>query len=390
MVKPFVLARTPQIIFGVGKIAELPGLARSFGNDILLVTGKNSFSHSKFGEYLLHTFEMTGLQYHRIVISCEPSPDMIDQAVIRNRLNKINLVIAVGGGSVIDAGKAISAMLNKTESVKNYIEGIGNKEHSGIKVPFIAVPTTSGTGSEATKNAVISQIGPNGFKRSLRHDNFIPDCAIVDPELTLLCPPELTAYSGMDCFTQLVESYLSEKALSLTDALALDGLKYIKHFLIRAYRFGQDIEARSGMSYAALLSGITLANANLGTVHGFASSLGGMFTIPHGVVCGTLMGSVNRLTVEKLKKNGQNSVALSKYVTLGKLFIEKEAKTDDWYIDAFLDLVDEWTELLNIPCLSKFGIVPDDINKIVSLTDSKANPVKFEKDDYIKVLESRL
>jgi alcohol dehydrogenase class IV len=390
MVKSFIFARSPRIIFGFGNIAELPGIAKAIGGDVLLVIGKSSFINSKYGEYLTHTFEMTGIRYHKVIVNTEPSPEMIDQAVIGNQSKKIGLVAAVGGGSVIDAGKAISAMLGKGESIMNYLEGVGNKEHPGTKIPFIAVPTTSGTGSEATKNAVISHIGPNGFKRSLRHDNFMPDYAIVDPELTLHCPPDITAYSGMDCFTQLVEAYVSGKANVITDALALDGLKYIKQSLLRAYRLGQDIEARTGMSYAALISGITLANANLGAVHGFASSVGGLFPVPHGVVCGSLMGITNRVTVGKLRQNENNMGALEKYAALGKLFAEKENKTEEWYVDAFLDIIDKWTEMLAIPKLSEFGIKRMDISKIATCTDSKSNPMKLTTEDYIAILENRI
>src|SRR5208337_3331750 len=217
-----------------------------FGNDILLVAGGSSFISSKSCEFLLNTFDLTGIRYHLDSISREPSPEMIDHIVIRHRNDRIKLVIAIGGGSVLDAGKAISAMLYKQESVAEYIEGIGNGNHPGTKIPFIAVPTTSGTGSEATKNAVISQVGKNGFKRSLRHDNFIPDIAILDPELTLSCSQALTAACGMDCFTQLVESYLSEKSFTYTDALALEGILLLKNSLIRAWKWGQDLEARAG------------------------------------------------------------------------------------------------------------------------------------------------
>ena len=180
-------------------------------------------------------FEKEGIEYHLIPVPAEPSPDIIDHAVKRLYNEKIMLVAGIGGGSVLDAGKAISAMAYRSESVTEFLEGIGTKDHPGTRLPFIAVPTTSGTGSEATKNSVISQIGKDGFKRSLRHDNFVPDIALIDPELTLQCPQNITAASGMDCFTQLTEAYLSDKSNEYTDALAMEGLKAIKASLIKSY-----------------------------------------------------------------------------------------------------------------------------------------------------------
>ena len=184
----------------------------------------------------------------------------------------------------MDAGKSISAMLTKTESIKEYLEGIGTKKHDGKKMPFVAVPTTSGTGSEATKNAVISEIGGRGFKKSLRHDNFVPDSVVIDPRLMISCPQNVTAASGMDVFSQLIEGYLSTNSSPMTDALALSGLRYIKEGLLKSYETGDDIDARGKVAYASYLSGVVLANAGLGTVHGFASPIGGYFDIPHGVV----------------------------------------------------------------------------------------------------------
>jgi alcohol dehydrogenase class IV len=312
---------------------------------------------------------------------------MIDAAVIRYRDEKIRLVVAIGGGSVIDAGKAIAAMLYRTESVKDFLEGVGSKEHPGTKVPFIAIPTTSGTGSEATNNAVISEIGITGFKKSLRHENFIPDVAIIDPELTLHCPPDITANSGMDCFTQLVEAYLSTKAFSFTDQLALDGISKLINALPRAWKWGQDNEARAGMSYAALISGICLTNAGLGAVHGFASSIGGLFNIPHGIVCGTLMAPANAVTVKKLRKQDQNHPSLLKYSELGKFFSNENQKNQDYYVDLFISTLFEWTKMMNIPGLAKYGIKNTDFKKIVELTDNKNNPVKLDKNELTEILE---
>ena len=248
----------------------------------------------------------------------------------------------------------------------------------GPKLPFIAVPTTSGTGSEATKNAVISKIGKGGFKRSLRHDNFVPDIALVDPELTLNCPEDITAASGMDCFTQLTEAYLSDKSNEYTDALAIEGLKAIKTSLIRSYTNGEDIEARTGMSFAALTSGICLANAGLGVVHGFASSIGGMYNIPHGLICGTLMASSNEINVRELRKKATNPAALKKYALLGELFLDEKGKTDDYYIDGFIQYLYILANDLHLTkVLKKYGLKEKDVGIICSETEIKNNPVKL-------------
>jgi alcohol dehydrogenase class IV len=389
MVKPFQFGRIPKIYFKNGMISQLPDIARLFGNKIILVLGKNSFIKSDNSEKFLHDFKKAGFEYHLVSIPGEPSPENIDNAVIQFNNVDIDLVIGIGGGSVIDAGKAISGMLYKPDSVMEYLEGVGAKEHPGTKIPFIAIPTTSGTGSEATKNAVISKIGENGFKKSLRHDNLVPDIAVIDPELTLHCPPEITAASGMDCFTQLTEAYLSDKSGEYTDALAMEGLKAVKSFLIRTYINGEDIEARTGMSFAALTSGICLANAGLGVVHGFASSIGGMYNIPHGIVCGTLMGVTNELNVRKLRSLSGGADALEKYVLLGKLFLGEMNKTDDFYVDGFIDFLHKLTAELNLPGLKKSGVNKIDIEQICKSTEGKNNPVRLDFDDLSEIITRR-
>jgi Alcohol dehydrogenase, class IV len=281
-------------------------------------------------------------------------------------------------------------MMHKSESVMEFLEGVGNKEHPGTKLPYIAIPTTSGTGSEATKNAVISQIGEKGFKKSLRHDNFVPDIALVDPELTLQCPQDISAASGMDCFTQLTEAYLSDKSNEYTDALAMEGLKAIKSSLIRSYTNGEDIEARGGMSFAALTSGICLANAGLGVVHGFASSIGGRYNIPHGLVCGTLMASSNEINVRELRKKTTNPDALKKYALLGELFLDEKGKTDNYYIDGFIQYLHKLTNDFQLPGLKKYGIEEKDIELICAITEVKNNPVNLTLKDLTEIVSCRL
>jgi alcohol dehydrogenase class IV len=390
MVKPFQFSRLPLIYFGTGKIRVLPSMIRRYGNVVILVTDQGSFTNSSYAPILFESFRQEGIRYHHAVIQGEPSPDMIDTAVEKLRNEAVDAVVSIGGGSVLDAGKAISAMMCMQGSVREYLEVVGTREPPGKKLPFIALPTTSGTGSEATKNAVISQTGKDGFKKSLRHDNFVPEIAIVDPELTISCPDNITAASGMDCFTQLTESYLSDKACEYTDALAWEGLKAIKSSLVRSYINGQDAEARSGMSFAALTSGICLANAGLGVVHGFASSIGGMFNITHGVICGTLMAPVNAIIIRELRNHRSNPEAWNKYVRLGRLFLEAEGKSDNYYIDGFIEYLRELSIDMKLPRLGQYGIRQSDLEPICSVTELKNNPVKLNMIDLIEILKERL
>lgn len=390
MVKPFNFSRLPQVFFGPGKTKLLPGLIKRFGDRILFVVDGNALAGSNVFAELTAALSADGISFNVITVFGEPSPELIDGEVKRFSWKTMDAVVAAGGGSTLDTGKAISAMMYNEFPVREYLEGVGTREHPGTKIPFIAVPTTSGTGSEATKNAVISEVGEKGFKRSLRHDNMVPDIALVDPELTASCPPYITAASGMDCFTQLTEAFLSDKASVYTDALAWEGLKAVKSSLIVCYKDGGNIEARSGMSFAALTSGICLANAGLGSVHGFASSAGGLFNIPHGVLCGTLMGKANEINVRELRKKGENPAALKKYVSLGKLFIGEGTRSDDFYTDGFIEYLGNLTGMLNLPGLTRYGIGKDDLLKICKITDIKNNPVKLEMENLYEILYERL
>jgi len=385
----FSMSATPQLIFGAGKIATLPAILKPFGKRAVLVTGAHSFMASTQGHALPEQLKAAGISFTHHTIDKEPTPAMIDTMVIRAAAEAPDMVVAIGGGSVLDAGKAIAAMLPLKEGVKNYLEGVGTRIHAGVKLPFIAIPTTAGTGSEATKNAVLTEIGEQGYKKSLRHNNFIPNIALIDPALATACPRPITASSGMDAFTQLLESYLSTAANPLTDALALEGLKHITQSLMPAWQDGGNLEARSGMALAAYLSGITLANAGLGLVHGFASAVGGYYDISHGVICSTLMPAANRLTVKKLRAQ-YNEEALGRYTTVGRLFAGNNTKPDNYYIDLLLDTLDTWVSTLNIPTLAQGGVTPAGIDKILDASDNKNNPVVLEREEMAEVLELAL
>ena len=390
MVKPFQFARLPKIYFGGAKINELPGIVSYFGKSILLVTGARSFIDSRRAGRLFDLFGSSGIAFQHVFVRSEPSPVTVDETVQKFRGREINAVVSIGGGSVIDAGKAISAMLGKTGSVTEYLEVVGDKEHPGTKVPFIAVPTTSGTGSEATKNAVISEVGKDGFKRSLRHDNFVPDAAIIDPELTLDCPPDITAAAGMDCFTQLTEAYLSTKSNEYTDTLALEGIRAVNRSLLRSFTHGDDINARSDMSFAALTSGICLANAGLGAVHGLAGTIGAIYDIPHGVVCGTLMSVANEMNVRELRKRGGDEAALVKYAVMGRIFADATGKNESYYVDFFLDYLNAVTYRLDLPKLSRYGIGINELPAISLESDVKNNPVPLSSEQFEEILTRRL
>ncbi len=274
---------------------------------------------------------------------------------------------------------AVSAMLPSGEGVTEYLEG-GGKSHDGRRLPLAAAPTTAGTGSEATKNAVLSCVGENGFKKSLRHDNFIPDLAVVDPELTLSCPPGITAACGMDAITQLIESFVSIKSSPLTDALAISGLSYASQSLLRAYENGEkDKTARAGMALAACLSGITLAHAGLGVIHGFGASVGGRFPVPHGVLCGNLLAPVVRQTVRKLKENGDRKT-LEKFASIAGLFGK----------GTLADTLSELTEKLDLPRLSRYGLTEKDLPGLARMTENKNYPVPLSAGEREAALRERL
>ena len=390
MVSSFQFSSLPKIIFGPGKRAELPAEVKVFGSTVLLLTGTTSIHNSGHGDEIRKNLEENKITSHHESIGTEPSPKMVDDIAGKFKGRGIKAVVAVGGGSVMDAGKAISAMLVVEYGVKHYLEGVGDMEHPGKKIPFIAMPTTSGTGSEMTKNAVLSEVGEKGFKKSLRHEKFIPDIAIIDPEIMLTCPPRLTATSGMDAFTQLLESYLSKQANPITDALALQGLKMIKKHLLRAFLEGENnLEARSGMALAAMFSGITLAHAGLGLVHGFASPFGAYCNIAHGTVCGTLMSTVNSMTIDKILES-KKSAAYSKYLIVSKIFSDFKYKQESEYLLAFKDKLENISKVLEIPSLDPEVVTDEMIAKIVAETSHKHHPVTFTDEELEAIIRKRI
>jgi alcohol dehydrogenase len=395
MIIPFEFASIPRIIFGAGKLPELYEIIQEFGNKLLVVMGGSSLEKSGNWDKIRSNLKQWGFDFSHVSITEEPSPNRIDEIAAEYRNKNLDVIVGIGGGSVTDAGKAISAMIPHQDSIINYLEGVGIKKPDGKKIPYIAIPTTSGTGSEATKNAVISKVGEDGFKKSLRHDNYIPNITIIDPELMLTCPPSITGACGMDAFTQLLEAYVSTKASPMTDALAYSGLKYMKDNIVPACTTGSDdIGVRTAMAYGSLMSGITLANAGLGIIHGLASPIGGFFEIPHGVVCGTLLAEATKMNIIKLREKGtEGRPALMKYAEIGALMAGEEVfKKGEMYkyLDLLIERLEKWTVNLDIEKLSGYGITEGDFDKIIERAGLKNNPVHLSSDDIHQILKNRL
>lgn len=392
---PFSIARLPRIEFGAGSLAKVPALCAGFGRRVLLVTGSRSFERSAHCGSLTAQFQHRQIQWQHCRISGEPSPCLIDELVTQFADAQIDVVLGIGGGSVLDAAKAVAGLLRTGRSVMDYLEGVGPElPYAGPAVPFIAVPTTAGTGSEATKNAVLSVQGPDGFKKSFRHDKLVAEYAIVDPDLLATCTPELIAANGMDALTQLLESYVSTRANVMTDALAISGLRAVRDGLLRWYDDPAGAHsARAQMAYAAMISGITLAQVGLGSVHGLASPLGAFYPIGHGVVCGTLVAAATEVNINSMLMREPDNQALVKYARLGEVLCQRRHPSPEAARNALIDLLRDWTTRMQLPLLGKYGVGGGGLDHIVAHSrgsSMKTNPIVLTDDEIKTVLRMRL
>ncbi len=393
----FSISRLPEIIFGEGRIQEAPKLVTRFGKRVLIVTGARAFRDTPHWPALIDGLKQAGITWETLSIECEPSPQMVDDAVRTYKDAGIEVVLAIGGGSVLDAAKAVAGLLPFGNSVMDHLEGVGrNIPYKGPATPLIAAPTTAGTGSEATKNAVLSVQGPEGFKKSFRHDRLVPRVALVDPGLLASCPPELIVANGMDAFTQLLESYVSLRANPFTDALAGSGMQAVKEGLFAAWRGGDSAEAihgRARMAYGSLLSGITLAQVGLGSVHGLASPLGAFFPIPHGVVCGTLLAAATETNIRALRERAPGSPALEKYAEVGFMLSDSRHGNIQQGVEYLIEILWKWTEQLGIARLGSYGVREADVDKIVASSrgsSMQTNPLVLTDAEIAEVVRARL
>ena len=395
MIPSFTLSCIPRIAFGEGMLTQVPVQAASFGKRALLITGSHSFRDSPYWSTLTSGLQAQGVSWEIMSVEGEPSPRLVDEAVSAWREAQIDVVVGIGGGSVLDAAKAIAGLLRPGNSVLDHLEGVGPElPYKGPATPYIAVPTTAGTGSETTKNAVLSLQGPHGYKKSFRHELLVPRYAVVDPLLLASCPPNLIAANGMDALTQLLESSVSSRANPFTDALALSGLDAVRKGLFDWYAGNEDAASgRSKMAYAALLSGVTLAQVGLGSVHGLAAPLGAFFPIPHGVACGTLVAAATAANIRALTARDPDSPALEKYAQAGRVLNDKSQLTQEEALVLLVQTLSDWTQKMALPRLRAYGIQEPDIPRIVANcrgSSMKTNPVELTDAEIQEVLKQRL
>lgn len=372
-----------NIIFGAGKITELSKVIETYGKKVLIVRTPLEKNISK----VINIIEKANKEWISYTVEHEPTTVTIDDVVKSAREFNTELVIAIGGGSVIDTGKAVSALLANPGQLIDYLEVVGK----GLplqkrSVPLIAIPTTAGTGSEVTRNAVI-EVPEKKVKVSLRGLFIQPEVALVDPEFTLSVPAQVTAYSGMDAFIQVIEPYVSIKANQMTDIFCREGIKSAATSLLKAYSDGNDLSARINMSWVSLLGGICLANAGLGAVHGFAGPIGGMFHIPHGAICASLLPAVMEVNIIALQQRDPDSISINRYQEIFQIVTGNPNAS----ILAGLNWFRELQAKLQIPSLRKLGISKDNLSDIIKqskiASSMKANPILLNDDELNEILE---
>jgi alcohol dehydrogenase class IV len=382
----FEFATAARVVFGAGTRRELPSIARSFGRRALFVVGRSPARSELLAAGLVEAC----VSCVRWSIAGEPT---VEQALVGSDLARAegcDVVVAIGGGSVIDAGKAAAALAANPGDPFEYLEVVGRGrplEHAGL--PLIAVPTTAGSGAEVTRNAVLT-CPDQRVKASLRSALMLPRVALVDPELTLDLPPAATASTGLDALAQLIEPYVSARASPFIDALCLDGIARVSRALPVAFRDGSNLPAREEMSFAALLGGMALANAGLGAVHGFAGPIGGMFPAPHGAVCAALLPHVVRANVAALTARDRSNPVLGRFDTIGRVLTGRDGASAADGVDHLERLRSD----LGIPPLRAWGVAESHVPALVAQarrsSSMRGNPIELTDEELTGILDGAL
>ena len=367
----FEFATAARIVFGSGSVSEVARAAASFGKRALVVTGASASRAAP----LIQGLGQAGVTSVPFAVTGEPTLELIRGGAASAREERCDVVVAVGGGSALDTGKALAALLTNPGDPLDYLEVIGRGQPlAQPAAPYIAVPTTAGTGSEVTRNAVLGS-PEHRVKASLRSAGMLPRVAVVDPELTLGLPRSLTASTGLDALTQLIEPYVSSRANPMTDQFCVEGMRRAADALPRAWNQPGDREARESMSWSALLGGLALANAGLGAVHGFAAPLGGMFSAPHGALCAAVLPHAMEINIRALAARAPEGLALRRYDEIGRILTgEPHAAASD-----SVRWVGALCRRLEIPPLGTYGVqerhIPELVDAARKTSSMKGNPI---------------
>ncbi len=376
----FELALPRRVVFGPGRAEELAGIVAGLGGRVLLCAGSDPSRHRG----LLGDVEPVAV----VPVTREPTVDDVRAATAQARAAGVDAVVAIGGGSPMDLGKVVAALLGNGTDPLDHLELVGRGvPPARPSVPFVAVPTTAGTGSEATANAPLRS-PEHGLKSSVRSPHLLATVALVDPLLTLGCPPAVTASSGFDALTQCLEPFVSPRGNPATDAVAAEGLRRGARSLRRAYEHGDDREAREGMALCSLFGGIALANAKLGAVHGLAGVVGGTTGAPHGALCAALLAPVVEANVAALREREPDSPALRRYTDAARLLTGR----DDAGVDEGLDWLRATVAALDVPPLGAVGLradtYPEVAEKAANASSMQGNPIRLGADELVAVLHA--
>jgi len=382
----FEFATADRILFGEGVVSEVGQLISQMGDRVFLVA-------DDIGERagpIIEQLERQRLNYSTFEVRSEPSTMLVSRGLAQARQAKSNVVIGIGGGSVIDTAKAVAGLLTNGGELEDYLEVIGKGNPiTERSAPFIAIPTTAGTGAEVTRNAVLA-VPEKGVKVSMRSPLLLAHAAVVDPELTYSMPKQVTAATGLDALTQLIEAYVSNKSNSLTDGICREGMRRSAGALQRAYADGTDQQARRDMCLASLFGGLALANAKLGAVHGFAGPLGGMIWAAHGSICASLLPAVMNTNVQALRTRQPGSEILLRYDEVGRILTGKQATQAEDGIGWVRDVCRE----LAVPSLSELGLEEEDfpqaVEKAGKASSMKGNPICLTEQELLGILEESL
>lgn len=375
-----------RIIFGPGTLQQVGRIAAALGNRALVVSGLAD----ERVQPLLGLLEAEGLGYVVYAVESEPSVEMAQEAARLAQHEGCTFVIGIGGGSAMDTAKAAAAFLTNPGDPYDHLEVVGQgKPLRSTPAPWIAIPTTAGTGSEVTRNAVLLS-KPHKVKVSLRSAHLLAYVAIVDPELTISAPPAVTAATGLDALTQLLEPLVSVKATPMTDALCREALPRAAWALPRAYADGNDAKAREQMSYASLSGGLALANAGLGAVHGIAGPFGGAYHAPHGAVCAALLAPITAVNLQALTERAPDALARARYAEAAVLCIGNPKATPDDLVAWLRALVAQ----LKIPGLATYDFGEADFDTLIpqaqAASSMKGNPIVLTEDELRQALRAAL